>query len=85
LTDQWLKLVIDRMNGPRARDPYKRWFDLIRQKADAGAQVELVSLALIYRATGDAKYLDHVPAAPSALVAGFVKKLTILDISSTAL
>ncbi len=60
LTDQWLKLVIDRMNGPRARDPYKRWFDLIRQKANAGEQVELVSLALIYRATGDAKYLRRI-------------------------
>jgi len=60
LTDQRLKLVIDRMYGPHARDPYRRWFDLIRQKADAGEKIGLVSLALIYKATGDAKYLRGI-------------------------
>jgi len=60
LTERRLELVVDRMYGPHARDPYKRWFNLIRRKADAGEAIELVSLALIYKATGNAKYLRGI-------------------------
>ncbi|MGB2823473.1 MAG: hypothetical protein WBF17_21005 [Phycisphaerae bacterium] len=65
LTKERLKAVIDRMCGPNARDPYRRWFDLIKRRADEGAKIELVSLALIYKATGSSSYkkrlLSRIP------------------------
>lgn len=53
-----LQSVIDRMYGANARDPYKRWFDLIKAKEDGGTNVDLANLALIYKATGNQTYKD---------------------------
>ncbi len=59
LTPDLLQATIDRMNGPSAREPYQTWFQLMRDREDANQDVDLVNLALIYRATGDQIYLDR--------------------------
>ena len=59
LTPDLLQATIDRMNGPSAREPYQTWFQLIRDREDTNQDVDLVNLALIYRATGDQIYLDR--------------------------
>ncbi|MBN2517797.1 MAG: hypothetical protein JXB14_03050 [Candidatus Altiarchaeota archaeon] len=67
LTAEKLQEVIDRMYGPNARDPYKRWFDLIKGKVDSGAAVDLANLALVYRATKDPiykeKFISRIPSS----------------------
>jgi hypothetical protein len=62
LTKEKLDQIIDRMYGPNARDPYKRWFELIKDREDNHQDVDLTNLALIYRATGDATYRDRFTA-----------------------
>jgi len=57
-----LAVAIARMTGPDAREPYASWFQLIRDSEDSGVEVDLANLALLYRATGDAEYLDRLIA-----------------------
>lgn len=60
LTDpDTLAVALARMVGPEAREPYASWFTLIRDAEDAGEEVDLVNLALIYLATGDGEYLTR--------------------------
>ncbi|RLB59884.1 MAG: hypothetical protein DRI90_14860 [Deltaproteobacteria bacterium] len=54
-----LATALTRMTGPEARDPYQRWFELIRQAYADGEQLGLTDLALLYRATGEAAMLDE--------------------------
>lgn len=59
---RWRFLSLENINGmvgPEARDPYARWFNLIKESADAEEDMDLVNLALLYRATGDLIYLDR--------------------------
>jgi hypothetical protein len=53
LTPDLLQPTIERMTGPAAREPYKTWFQLVRDREDTSQDVDLVNLALIFRATGD--------------------------------
>ena len=53
-----LDAALARMYGPAARDPYRRWFGLVRAAADGGAAVGPLNLALLYKATGERRYLD---------------------------
>jgi hypothetical protein len=57
-----LTAAVARMTGPDARDPYRRWFELIQQSADDGQEMDPVNLALLYRATGQRTYLDRYVA-----------------------
>lgn len=59
-TPQKLAVIMDRMNGPNSRDPYARWFTLVKEKEDSSGSVSLCNLALIYLATGDAGYLTEL-------------------------
>ncbi|MDY7076498.1 MAG: hypothetical protein SXV54_06185, partial [Chloroflexota bacterium] len=59
LTPDMLQETIDRMVGPQAREPYSTWFDIIKDREDQEQDVDLVNLALIYKATGDSTYLDR--------------------------
>ncbi|HRF47602.1 MAG TPA: hypothetical protein PLC98_08265 [Anaerolineales bacterium] len=59
LTPELLQTTIARMTGPAAREPYSRWFGLIKAREDANQDVDLVNLALIYKATGNATYLNR--------------------------
>ncbi len=54
-----LAVALARMTGPDAREPYAGWFQLIRDSEDAGDDVDLANLAILYRATGDGEYLDR--------------------------
>ena len=49
--------ALSRMYGPQAREPWSRWFNLIKEAEDSGQQVDLVNLAILYRATGEERYL----------------------------
>jgi hypothetical protein len=78
LRDQHPRVVTDpcrladalaRMIGPAARDPYRRWFDEIRARQDASGDVDWMNLALLYRATGEARYLDAWTARLTATAA----------------
>jgi len=62
VTPQHLHIALKRMAGPAAREPYKGWLDKLRAAADAGKDVDLVSLALLYRATRDTSYRDKFMA-----------------------
>ena len=55
-----LATVLARMHGPEARDPWHRWFELVRSEADAGSDVGPLALALLYRATSERRYLDRI-------------------------
>jgi hypothetical protein len=61
-----LTLVINRMYGPNSREPYSRWFNLIKKSEDEGNPVDLVNLALIYKATKNSiykkKFLERLPS-----------------------
>ena len=57
-----LATALARMTGPDARDPYQRWFELLRQAHADGEDLDLTDVALLYRATGDAAYLDEFVA-----------------------
>lgn len=59
-TPEHLSEVLARMHGPEARDPWRRWFELIRSEADAGADVGSLARALLYRATGEEAYLASI-------------------------
>jgi hypothetical protein len=59
LTPDLLQSTIERMTGPAAREPYQTWFQLVRDREDTSQDVDLVNLALIYRATGDPVYLSR--------------------------
>ena len=59
LDKERLELTISRMYGDSAREPYSRWFNLIKQSEDNGVPVDLVNLALIYQATGDPVYKNN--------------------------
>ena len=54
-----LQATIERMYGPSAREPYSAWFDIIKEREDQEQDVDLVNLALIYKATGDSTYLTR--------------------------
>ncbi|MBN1773827.1 MAG: hypothetical protein JXB32_21380 [Deltaproteobacteria bacterium] len=78
LRDQHPRVVIDpcrlaealaRMTGPAARDPYRRWFDEVRVRQDASGDVDWMNLALLYRATGEARYLEAWAARLEATAA----------------
>ncbi len=58
-----LATVIDRMYGANAIEPYKHWFDLIKNKEDVSHNVDLTNLALIYKATGQQVYKDRFIAS----------------------
>ncbi|HQB59150.1 MAG TPA: hypothetical protein PK260_00020 [Candidatus Moranbacteria bacterium] len=62
-----LQSVIDRMYGANARDPYRRWFNLVKAAEDGGTNVDLANLALIYKATGSEiykeKFISRLPAS----------------------
>ncbi len=59
LTKSMLNTVINRMYGSNAREPYKHWFELMKSAEDKSQNTDLVSLALIYKATGSQLYLDR--------------------------
>ncbi|MGK0235209.1 MAG: hypothetical protein ACI9EK_001741 [Psychroserpens sp.] len=65
LDKEQLEMVINRMYGDNAREPYSRWFNLIKKSEDDGTPVDLVNLALIYKATNNPRYkqrfLDRLP------------------------
>jgi len=65
LDKEQLQVVVNRMYGDNAREPYSRWFNLIKNSEDNGTPVDLVNLALIYRATNNSLYkqrfLDRLP------------------------
>ena len=78
LTAEMLEQTVDRMVGPNAREPYSRWFDLIKQSEDEGEPVDLASLALIFHATGEASYRDRfVERVPTEGDPDFVELLGI--------
>lgn len=58
LDKEQLKLVINRMYGPNKREPYSRWFKLIKDSEDNNKPVDLVNLSLIYKATQNSVYKD---------------------------
>lgn len=58
LDKEQLELVLNRMYGPNKREPYYRWFKLIKDSEDNGKPVDLVNLALIYKATQNKIYKD---------------------------
>lgn len=51
LTPEMLDAAVQRMTGPYAREPYSHWFNLIKDREDEYQDVDLVNLALIYKAT----------------------------------
>lgn len=57
-TPEHLETVLARMHGPTAREPYSRWFRIIREAAESGAAVSPLGYALLYRATGEQRWLD---------------------------
>ncbi len=59
-TPEKLNVILARMSGSAARDPYARWFSLVKQKEDSSASVSLCNLALIYLATGNSDYLARL-------------------------
>lgn len=59
VNQEQLDEAIDRCTGPNARDPYARWFNLIKDTEDGGESVDLANLAFLYKATGDSDYLDR--------------------------
>ena len=64
---QRLATVVERMSGPSSRDPYRRWFDLLKAAEDGGTDVDLTAVALLYIATNDATYLDRfIARVPSS-------------------
>ncbi len=67
LTPEMLSETIERMYGPHARAPYNHWFNLIKDREDVNQDVDLVNLALIYKATQDATYLNSPPGSPPDL------------------
>lgn len=58
LDKERLELVINRMYGPAARQPYIGWFNSIKNAEDSGKPVDLVNLALIFKATKEQRYKD---------------------------
>lgn len=75
-----LEMAIERMYGPRARDPYRRWFQMIKAKEDGGTPVDLVNLALLYKATGEQAYRDKFLARIPAEGVPTLTELYALDI-----
>ena len=61
LTPEMLDAILVRMTGPSAREPYRAWYDLIKAREDQEQDVDLVNLALIYKATGNPAYLPAFP------------------------
>ena len=59
LTPEMLDAAVQRMTGPDAREPYSRWFNLIKDREDEYQDVDLVNLALIFKATQDETYLSR--------------------------
>jgi hypothetical protein len=59
LTPALLQQTIERMTGPSAVEPYQTWFQLVKDREDSDQDVDLVNLALIYRATGNPVYLSR--------------------------
>ncbi|MFZ6028749.1 MAG: hypothetical protein ACOYYS_13620 [Chloroflexota bacterium] len=59
MTREMLDGMLARMTGPNARAPYSTWYDLIKAREDQAQDVDLVNLALIYKASGDATYLTR--------------------------
>ncbi|MDY6904663.1 MAG: hypothetical protein SWH61_08250 [Thermodesulfobacteriota bacterium] len=56
ITADELAVIAARMNGPEARDPYRTWFQRIRDRetaaqSDDGMAPDLMSLALLYNGT----------------------------------
>ncbi|MDO6444993.1 hypothetical protein Q4493_04310 [Colwellia sp. 1_MG-2023] len=66
LDKERLELVINRMYGPNQREPYSRWFKLIKDSEDNIKPVSLVDLSLIYKATKDPiykeKFIKRIPS-----------------------
>ncbi|MFT5249883.1 MAG: hypothetical protein ACI93P_001617 [bacterium] len=65
LDKERLQLVIHRMYGYNAREPFSGWFNLLKTSEDNGNEVDLVSLSLIYQSTKNPiykkKFLDRLP------------------------
>jgi hypothetical protein len=59
LDKERLELVINRMYGPNQREPYSRWFQLIKDSEDNNKPVNLVNLSLIYKATKNPIYKEN--------------------------
>ncbi len=59
LTSAMLDVALARMTGPGAREPYNAWYNAIKTREDQNQDVDLVNLALIYKATGDVTYLNR--------------------------
>jgi len=62
VTAERLRVALKRMAGPAARRPYQGWFEKLKAAADAGKDVDLTSLALLYKVTGDRAYRDKFTA-----------------------
>ena len=78
LDTERLSMVINRMYGKNAREPYSRWFNLIKSTEDNGTPVDLVNLALIYKATLDDTYKNRfLKRLPSEGVPGLVELYAI--------
>ena len=67
LDKERLALVINRMYGPNQREPYSRWFKLIKDSEDNNKPVSLIDLSLIYKATKDPiykeKFINRIPSS----------------------
>ena len=58
LSPDQLQATLDRVRGPTAQEPFISWYEAVKTAADNGEEVDLVSLALIYKATNAQSYLD---------------------------
>lgn len=59
ITKEKFEEALAKMVGPKARDPYKRWFGLLKDAEDKNHNVDLAALAILFRGTGDGKYLER--------------------------
>ena len=80
-----LDQVVARMTGPSSRDPYARWFNLLKQAEDGGDDVSLTALALLWAGTQDATYLDRFIARVPTSGAPGLDELYGVDILFDAL
>jgi len=83
ITKQKFEEMLPLMNGPKAKDPYKRWFNLLKQSQDSGTPVQLPSLAILYKVTGDISYLSQlISRIPLSSTSGApsIEELRALDL-----
>lgn len=58
ISPEGLHVALDRMRGPNAREPYSRWLQQLIDAEDGGDALDLLNLALVYRATEEPRFRD---------------------------